>query len=140
WARRESATARHGIGKKGELMGDPTIRRAGLAGAAGAGVIEYLGLIAAVAAVVGGLLVLRPQAVSRRPPVRPLAPFVRILSELAPAPLPRAKRPRPARPRRPVPRPPRPGPLVVPLPTWFGRRRPRELEPSGAAARALQDP
>jgi hypothetical protein len=96
-------------------------RRSRPAGAAGSGVVEYLGLIAAVGAVVGGLLLVRPQVVSRRPPVRPLAPFVRILAELAPPSVPRPAPPRGPRQRRPVPRRQGPGPLVVPLPTWFGR-------------------
>ncbi|MDX6646083.1 MAG: hypothetical protein QOK40_1810 [Miltoncostaeaceae bacterium] len=100
---------------------DDATSRDGPVGAAGSAVAEYLGLIAAVAAVVAGLLVLRPHVVSRRPPVRPLAPFVRILGELAPPSPPRAAPRRPAPPGRPAPRRPRPAPLVVPLPTWLSR-------------------
>jgi len=100
---------------------DQMTTRTARARASGAGVAEYVGLVAAVAAVVGGLLVLRPHTISRTPPVRPLAPFVRILAELAsPAP-PRPPTAHPARARRPVPRRPAAGPLVVALPRWFGR-------------------
>jgi hypothetical protein len=87
---------------------------------AGSAVAEYVGAVAAVAALMGGLLALRPQAISRRPPVRPLAPFVRLLAEVAPPPA-RPATAGPSRPRRPGPPRRRPGPLVVPLPTWFGR-------------------
>jgi len=75
--------------------------------------LEYLGLVVAVALMIGALLVTAERRLSHRPPVRPIPVLVRPLAE----PRPVVVRPRPPRvARRPAP-PPR-GP-VVELPSWW---------------------
>jgi hypothetical protein len=83
---------------------------------AGQSTLEYAGLVAAVAIIIGALLIARPHVVGRTPPLRPVTPLARLLQPL--------ERPRPARPARPAPprRPTRPRTrrpsVVVRVPDW----------------------
>ncbi|HJZ60726.1 MAG TPA: hypothetical protein VKD47_01085 [Miltoncostaeaceae bacterium] len=82
--------------------------------------LEYLGLVAAIAAIVVALAVVRPHSLGARAPVRPVPAIVRLIGrplvELHPPRPSRPRAPRPARPRRPRPRPD--PPPLVPLPDW----------------------
>jgi hypothetical protein len=80
-------------------------------GARGASAVEYLGLLGAVAILMGGLLVVGEHRVRREAPVDPIEVVARAVTAPPPprvrrAPAPRAKpaarRPRPAPPARPV--------------------------------------
>ena len=99
------------------------MRQEGFAGA------EYLAIVTVVGVAMVGLVTLRPQEVSRRPPVDALTPIIRLLEHPAENLAPRKRLPRPGgpltgpRPRRPDPPKPRADdPVVVPLPEWWGRR------------------
>jgi len=88
---------------------------------AGMAVLEYVGLVAAVALMLAGLLVLRAHTVGRRAPVRAVPAVVHLLGR--PGGLITVDRPPPpVRPPRPPhrPRPPRP-PVVVDVPDWLLR-------------------
>jgi hypothetical protein len=82
----------------------------------GTAMVEYIGAVVVVGAVMLGLIAVRPHHPSRTPPVRPVD---RLGVLVAAPPPPRVVRPpRPAAPRRPRaprPRPPRPTVLV---PGW----------------------
>ena len=83
------------------------------AGSGGLAAAEYVGLVAAVALVMGALLVLRPHDAGRRAPVRPLPAII----ELIGAPVqPVVRPPRPPRKRR---RRPPPEPHIVDVPDWL---------------------
>jgi hypothetical protein len=87
-------------------------------GERGASAVEYLGLVAAVAILMGGLLAVGEHRVRREAPVDPIAVLVRVVTPPAAPPPPRVRRagarPRAARRTRPAP-PPRP---VVDVPRW----------------------
>ena len=88
-------------------------------GQAGSSLVEYLGVVAAVALVFVGLLALSDHRVGREAPVDPVAQIVRVLGPPAPPARRSAPRARPAAPARPRPRrPPRPPRPVVEVPTW----------------------
>lgn len=91
-------------------------RRGGQRGAAGA---EYLAATLVVLVMFVGLLVLRDHRASRRAPVNPIPPIIRLLGD--PLTAPRAPRIRPPRPPRPTPRPRTRPPtgITVRLPTWW---------------------
>ena len=83
----------------------------------GSVVVEYAGIVAVIALVMAGLLVLRPVHLGRRAPVRPIPALVRLIERPPVSVMPRIPaRPRPPRPKRP--RPSRPQPPGVLLPTW----------------------
>lgn len=86
---------------------------------------EYLTIVAIVGVVMAGLVTLRPREVGPRPPVDAISPIVRLLGHPAEALKEHKPRPPstgPPRPRRaPRPRPAKPGPVIVPLPEWWGR-------------------
>jgi hypothetical protein len=85
----------------------------------GVAALDYLAIVAVIALLVAGLLVVREQVASRQAPVRPLPGLVRLLGRVGEVLDPhRPHRPRPARPRRPR---PRPDPVIVRLPPWLLR-------------------
>jgi len=83
----------------------------------GSAVVEYAGIVAVIACLFAGLLVLRPVSTGRRAPVRPIPAIVRLIqAPAAPVLMPPRRRPSP---RRPYVRRPRPKPPDVLLPTWL---------------------
>lgn len=83
----------------------------------GSAVVEYAGIVAVVACLFAGLLLVRPVRPGHRAPVRPLPAIIRLIQAPA-APVvartptrPRRHRSRPHRPRTPPPQ--------VLLPTWL---------------------
>ena len=82
----------------------------------GSALVEYLGAVVAVGAVMLGLIAVRPHQPARTPPI---APVDRLGILVATPPPPRAVRPaRPAAPRRPRPARPRPPRPTVLVPGW----------------------
>ena len=83
----------------------------------GSAVVEYAGVVAVMACLFAGLLVLRPVSGARRAPVRPIPAIVRLIqAPAAPVLVPARRRPRP---HRPYVRRPRPEPPDLMLPTWL---------------------
>lgn len=88
---------------------------------AGVASAEYLALVAAVISLFVGLLVLKPQTVSRRPPVDVISPIAKLLAAPVTPTTTRSVTPTPRRPRgsvRPRPKPTNP---TVMLPEWWSR-------------------
>ena len=83
----------------------------------GSAVVEYAGIVAVIACLFAGLLVLRPVSAGRRAPVRPIPAIIRLIQAPA-APVLTPPRRRPV-PRRPYVRRPRPKTPDVLLPTWL---------------------
>ena len=83
----------------------------------GSAIVEYAGIVAVIACIVGGLLVLRPVNPGRRAPVRPIPAIARLLqapiTPVVPLPRPRPRRHRPSVRRSPPPT------AEVLLPTWL---------------------
>ncbi|HMO01218.1 MAG TPA: hypothetical protein PKD59_17530 [Miltoncostaeaceae bacterium] len=82
----------------------------------GSALVEYLGAVVVVGAVMLGLIALRPHHPSRTPPVQPLDRLGVLVA--APPPPRVARAPRPARPRPPRPARPRPPRAAVLVPGW----------------------
>ena len=91
-------------------------------GQRGASAAEYLGVIAVVAVLLGGLLTVGEHRVRRHAPVDPVEVLVRSVAVPAPARRPRARRGADAAPRPamvpPRPRPARPARPLVEVPRW----------------------
>ena len=83
----------------------------------GSAVVEYAGIVAVIACLFAGLLVLRSVSTGRRAPVRPIPAIIRLIQAPA-APVLTPPRRRPATRRPYVPRP-RPKPPEVLLPAWL---------------------
>jgi len=83
----------------------------------GSAVVEYAGIVAVIACLFAGLLVVRPVSPGRRAPVRPIPAIIRLIQAPA-APVLTPPRRRPATRRPYVPRP-RPKPPEVLLPAWL---------------------
>jgi hypothetical protein len=82
----------------------------------GTALVEYIGAVVVVGAVMLGLIAVRPHHPSRTPPVQPVD---RLGALVAAPPPPRVVRPpRPAAPRRPRPPRPRPPRPTVLVPGW----------------------
>ena len=92
------------------------MRHDGRGPAGGLAAAEYVGLVAVVALVIGGLLVLRPHDAGRRPPVRPLPGIIDLIGAPVRPPTPPRTRTGPV--RRPRPRPPRERHLID-VPRWL---------------------
>ncbi|NBP86799.1 MAG: hypothetical protein EBU54_17105 [Mycobacteriaceae bacterium] len=86
-------------------------------GERGSAVVEYAGIVAVIACLFGGLLVLRPASAGRHAPVRPIPAIIRLIQAPA-APVLVPSRPRRPRTRRPS-RRPRPAPPEIWLPAWL---------------------
>jgi hypothetical protein len=89
-------------------------------GERGASAVEYLGLLGAVAILMGGLLVVGEHRVRREAPVDPVEVLVQVVKTPARPRPPRVRRAGSVAPRPPVrrPRPARPERPVVEVPRW----------------------
>lgn len=83
----------------------------------GSAVVEYAGIVAVVACLFAGLLLVRPVSAGRRAPVRPIPAIIKLIQAPA-APVLTRTTTRPRRPRS-RPRRPRTPPPQVLLPTWL---------------------